>query len=106
MIVCENAIKKYPIVCMPKPRAVIPRLISNPSNSNVFTIYADHIIPNPIPIAKNAIVSLNKTGLPVFLYPIYENIPIISPIKNPIRLKIFSNNSSNYTFKRIKLIKY
>jgi len=39
----------------------------------VFIIYADHIIPNPIPIAKNAIVSLNKTGLPVFLYPIYEN---------------------------------
>ena len=106
MIVCENAIKKYPIVCIPNPSAVIPRLISNPSNSTVFIIYADHIIPNPIPIAKNAIVSLNKTGLPVFLYPIYENIPIISPIKNPTRLKIFSNNSSNYKFKRIKLIKY
>ena len=106
MIVCENAIKKYPIVCIPNPSAVIPRLISNPSNSMVFIIYADHIIPNPIPIAKNAIVSLNKTGLTVFLYPIYENIPIINPIKNPARLKIFSNKSSNYIFEKIKLIKY
>ena len=62
----------------------------------VFIIYADQIIPNPIPIAKNAIVNLNKTGLPVFLYPIYENIPITSPIINPARLKIFSNKNSNY----------
>ena len=89
--------KKYPIVCIPKPRAVIPRLISNSSKNIVFIIYADHMIPNPIPIAKNAIVNLNKTGLPVFLYPMYANPPIINPIMNPTRLKIFSNKSSNYT---------
>ena len=39
-------------------------------------------------------------------YPIYANIPIINPIKNPARLKIFSNKSSNYIFEKIKLIKY
>ena len=98
--------KKYPIVCIPKPSAVIPRLISNWSKNMVFIMYADQIIPNPMPIAKNAIVSLNKTGLPVFLYPIYENIPIISPITNPARLKIFSNKSSNYIQWKTKLIKY
>ena len=59
-----------------------------------------------MPIAKNAIVSLNKTGLPVFLYPIYENVPIISPTTNPTRLKIFSSTSSNYIQWKIKLIKY
>ena len=26
-IVCENAMKKYPIVCIPKPNACKPRLI-------------------------------------------------------------------------------
>ena len=70
------------------------------------SIYADHMIPNPIPIAKNAIVNLNKTGLPVFLYPMYANPPITIPIMNPTRLKIFSNKSSNYRTLKIKLIKY
>ena len=71
-------------------------ILSTINTNTIFIMYAAHIIPNPIPIAKNAIVNLNKTGLPVFLYPIYENIPIIIPIRNPTRLKIFSNKSSNY----------
>ena len=98
--------KKYPIVCIPKPSAVIPRLISNSLNITRLIMYADHIIPNPMPIAKNAIVNLNRTGLPVFLYPIHEKIPITIPIMNPTRLKIFSNKSSNYRTLKIKLIKY
>ena len=58
-------------------------------------MYPDHITKNPKLIEKNAIVNLNNVGLPVFLNPIYAIIPIESPIKNPIRLSIFSNKNSN-----------
>ena len=50
---------------------------------------------NPKLIETNAIVSLNNVGLPVFLNPIYDIIPMASPTKNPTRLSIFSNKNSN-----------
>jgi hypothetical protein len=53
-------------------------------------------IPNPIPIAKNAIDNLNNVGLPVFLNPIYEMVPIMIPTKNPIEFRDISRNNSNY----------
>ena len=53
-------------------------------------------IPKPIPIAKNAIDNLNNVGLPVFLNPIYEMIPIIMPTKNPTEFRDISRKNSNY----------
>ncbi len=44
---------------------------------------------------KNAIDSLNNVGLPVFLKPKYDMIPIASPTMNPIKFKIFSKRNSN-----------
>ena len=58
-------------------------------------IYPDQITKNPKLIERNAIVNLNNVGLPVFLNPIYDIIPIASPTRNPIRLSIFSNKNSN-----------
>ena len=49
----------------------------------------------PALIEKNAIVNLNKVGLPVFLNPTNDIIPIPSPTKNPTRFRIFSNKNSN-----------
>ncbi len=45
---------------------------------------------------QNAIANLNNVGLPVFLKPIIDTIPITNPTKNPTRLRIFSNKNSNY----------
>jgi hypothetical protein len=53
------------------------------------------MIKNPKLIEKKAIVNLNNVGLPVFLNPINDTMPITSPTKNPIRLRIFSNKNSN-----------
>ena len=53
-------------------------------------------IPKPIPIAKNAIDNLNNVGLPVFLNPIYEIVPIIIPTKKPTRFRDISRKNSNY----------
>ena len=50
---------------------------------------------NPKLIETNAIVNLNNVGLPVFLNPIYDIIPMPSPTRNPIKLSIFSNKNSN-----------
>ena len=58
-------------------------------------MYPTHITKNPKLIEKNAIVNLNSVGLPVFLNPINDIIPILSPTKNPIRLSMFSNKNSN-----------
>ena len=60
------------------------------------TMYPDHITKKPILIEKNANVNLNNVGLPVFLNPINDIIPIERPTKNPIKLSIFSNKNSNY----------
>ena len=54
-----------------------------------------HMTKNPILIEKNASVSLNNVGLPVFLNPINDMIPMVNPIKNPTRLRIFSSKNSN-----------
>jgi hypothetical protein len=59
-------------------------------------MYPIHITQNPALIEKNAIANLNKVGLPVFLNPINDTIPIPNPTKNPTRLRIFSNKKSNY----------
>ena len=59
-------------------------------------MYPAHITKNPMLIEKKAIASLNKVGLPVFLKPTSETIPIASPTTNPTRLRIFSNKNSNY----------
>jgi len=61
---------------------------------------AERFWPGPLTIIlkltdKNAIVNLNNVGLPVFLNPISDIIPILSPTKNPIRLSMFSNKNSN-----------
>ena len=58
-------------------------------------MYPAQITKNPILIEKNAIVNLNNVGLPVFLKPIIDIIPIASPTKNPIKLSIFSKRNSN-----------
>ncbi len=58
-------------------------------------MYPVHMTKNPKLIEKNAIVNLNNVGLPVFLNPIYDIIPIASPTKNPTKLRIFSNKNSN-----------
>ena len=50
---------------------------------------------NPELIEKKAIVNLNNVGLPVFLNPINDIIPIDNPVKKPIKLSIFSNKKSN-----------
>jgi hypothetical protein len=59
-------------------------------------IYPAQITKKPILIEKNAKVNLNNVGLPVFLNPINDIIPIERPTKNPIKLSIFSNKNSNY----------
>ena len=57
-------------------------------------MYPTHITKKPMLIEKNAIVNLNKVGLPVFLNPIIDIIPIASPTKNPIKFNMFSNRNS------------
>ena len=52
--------------------------------------------PKPIPIAQNAIDNLNNVGLPVFLNPMYEMMPIIIPTKNPTKFRDISRKNSNY----------
>ena len=51
--------------------------------------------PNPRPIEKNAIFNLKSVGLPVFLNPIYEKIPKISPTIKPKKLRADSRTNSN-----------
>jgi len=46
-------------------------------------------IPKPIPIAKKAIDILNNVGLPVFLNPIYEIVPITNLLKVLPNLELF-----------------
>jgi len=47
-------------------------------------------------IAKNAIDNLNNVGLPVFLNPIYEIVPITRPTNSPTKFRIISKKNSNY----------
>jgi len=68
------------------------------------TMYPAHITKNPALIEKNAIVNRNNVGLPVFLNPISDIIPIASPTKNPIRFNMFSRRNSNDGYRFINLI--
>ena len=63
-------------------------------------MYPVHITKNPKLIEKKAMVNLNNVGLPVFLNPINDIIPIVSPTKKPTKLRIFSNKKSN-TFRNL-----
>ena len=91
----ENAMKKYPTVWIIIPNVWIPLSILPDFIRISSTMYPDHITKNPMLIEINAIVNLNKVGLPVFLNPIYAIIPMASPTKNPTKLSIFSNKNSN-----------
>mgnify|MGYP003979451679 CR=1 FL=1 len=94
-MLCENAMKKYPTVWITIPKVWIHLSMFPDFKIKSSAMYPAHITKNPKLIEKNAIVNLNNVGLPVFLNPIYAIIPIESPIKNPIRLSIFSNKNSN-----------
>ena len=94
-MLCENAIKKYPTVWITIPTvwihlSILPDFIKKSS-----TIYPDQMTKNPKLIEVNAIVNLNNVGLPVFLNPMYDIIPMASPTKKPTKLSIFSNKNSN-----------
>ena len=91
----ENAIKKYPTVWITIPNVWIPLSIFPDFITKSSNIYPDQMTKNPKLIETNAIVNLNNVGLPVFLNPIYDIIPIPSPTRNPTKLSIFSNKNSN-----------
>ena len=96
LMVWENAINQYPIVCDATPKVEIPRLMSPVLKIKSSSVNPVASIPKPIPIEKNAIDNLNNVGLPVFLKPMYEIILIITPTNNPIRFRIISKKNSNY----------
>jgi len=96
LIVWENAINQYPIVCDATPKVEIPRLMSPVLKIKSSTVNPVASIPKPIPIAKKAIDSLNNVGLPVFLNPIYEIVPITRPTNSPTKFRIISKKKSNY----------
>ena len=96
LIVWENAINQYPTVWEATPKVEIPLLISPVLKIKSSRINPVANIPKPIPIAKKAIDNLNNVGLPVFLNPIYEMIPITTPTKSPTKLRIISRKNSNY----------
>ena len=91
----ENAMKKYPTVWITIPTVCVPLSIVPDFITKSSIVYPDHITKNPKLIEKNAIVNLNNVGLPVFLNPMYDIIPMASPTKKPTRLSIFSNKNSN-----------
>ena|SRR5215831_19592280 len=68
--------------------------------------YPNPTTPNPKPIEKKEIFNLKSVGLPVFLNPIYANIPNTSPTTKPRRLSAASSTNSNYAQCNLKLIKY
>ena len=95
LMLWEKAMKKYPTVWIAIPKVwihpcMLPDFIIKSS-----TINPTHMTQKPKLIEKNAIVNLNNVGLPVFLNPINDIIPITSPTKNPIKFSIFSNKNSN-----------
>ena len=91
----ENAIKKYPMVWIMIPIVWIPLSILPDFITKSSNMYPNHMTKNPKLIARNAIDNLNNVGLPVFLNPMYDISPIVSPTRNPTRLSIFSNKNSN-----------
>ena len=95
LMLWENAIKKYPTVWIIIPTVCIHLSILPDFIIKSSTMYPDHMTKNPKLIERNAIVSLNNVGLPVFLNPIYDMTPIVSPTKNPTKFSMFSNKNSN-----------
>ena len=87
--------KKYPTVWIIIPTVWIPLSMFPDFITKSSIMYPVQITKNPKLIEKNAIVNLNNVGLPVFLNPIYDIIPIASPTKNPTKLRMFSNKNSN-----------
>lgn len=59
-------------------------------------MYPNPTTPNPMPIEKKAMFSLNSVGLPVFLNPIYAKIPNARPTTSPSKLRAVSRTNSNY----------
>ena len=96
LIVWENAINQYPIVCDATPKVEIPRLMSPVLKIKSSSVNPVASIPKPTPIAKKAIDSLNNVGLAVFLNPIYEMVPITRPTNSPTKFRIISKKNSNY----------
>ena len=96
LIVWENAINQYPTTWVATPNVEIPLLISPVLKIKSSRINPVANIPKPIPIAKKAIDNLNNVGLPVFLNPIYEIVPITRPTNSPTRFRIISRKNSNY----------
>lgn len=93
-MVWENAMKKYPTVWTAMP-SVCTHLSTWPVlYTKVSSDCPNHIMKNPAPIEKNASVSLNRVGLPVFLNPMYEMVPITIPTMNPTRFNMFSRKIS------------
>ena len=96
LIVWENAKKQYPTTWEATPNVEIPLLISPVLKIKSSKTNPVANIPKPIPIAKKAIDNLNNVGLPVFLNPIYEIVPIIIPTKSPTKFRIISRKNSIY----------
>jgi len=96
LIVWENAINQYPTTWVATPNVEIPLLISPVLKIKSSRINPVANIPKPIPIAKKAIDNLNNVGLPVFLNPIYEIVPITRPTNSPTKFRIISRVNSNY----------
>ena len=95
LIPWENAIKKYPIVWIPIPKVWIAGSIFPEWMKKESPMYPKPTTPNPILMDKNASVKRKSVGLPVFLKPMREKIPIKRPTPKPTRLRIISNTNSN-----------
>jgi hypothetical protein len=67
-------------------------------------IYPVHTTKKPTLIDKKASVNLKRVGLPVFLKPTYDIMPIARPTIKPIKFRIFSSKNSNYEQYQLKLI--
>ena len=87
---------QYPTVWEATPNVEIPLLTSPVLKMKSSRINPVANIPKPIPIAKKAIDNLNNVGLPVFLNPIYEITPTVTPTESPIIFRIISKKNSNY----------
>jgi hypothetical protein len=61
-------------------------------------MYPNPTTPNPMLIEKNAIFNRKRVGLPVFLNPMYENIPRINPTTKPKILRTDSSTNSNLAY--------
>jgi len=86
---------QYPTVWEATPNVEITLLIS--PVLKIKSSRKNHVAntTKPIQNAKKDIDNLNNVGLPVFLNPIYEIVPITTPTKSPIKFRIISRRNSN-----------